>query len=336
MKSIAVISQSSWKEFNFENSGPWRNFEEVFLFSNFNFVEAGSRPDIIINLNHKYFSNYLHFFSTIRKNRILILFEPKVNSPLNFNLLIRKLYGQVYVPSKYWSMDSPCELFSWPQSDPSVIESSFFQKRRENRAVLIAADRYSFASGEMYSLRRGIALSEKIDLDVFGNGWNTPLILKILKSLKSLMKHLASGNFDLRFPKYLTKRIDSSRYRGYSQNKFETLSRYKYSIVIENSLDYLSEKLMDAIIAGTIPIYVGPRLSEMNLPSGLAFEAEPSILGIEKALSAISQNELLQQKILETGQTFLKSPDYDEIVNVKSLKTLALTILRKLNQIGES
>jgi hypothetical protein len=48
-------------------------------------------------------------------------------------------------------------------------------------------------------------------------------------------------------------------YRGQCIFKWKTVSQYKYSLVIENSTDdyYISEKIFDALICGSMPIYHG-------------------------------------------------------------------------------
>ncbi len=52
---------------------------------------------------------------------------------------------------------------------------------------------------------------------------------------------------------------DLSCYRGIAVDKLSTLSKYKYSFVFENAAieGYISEKIFDCYLAGTIPIYLG-------------------------------------------------------------------------------
>lgn len=52
---------------------------------------------------------------------------------------------------------------------------------------------------------------------------------------------------------------DDKRYKGELQNKFTGLLPYQYSISIENSNEknYLTEKFIDPVLCGTIPIYNG-------------------------------------------------------------------------------
>lgn len=51
-----------------------------------------------------------------------------------------------------------------------------------------------------------------------------------------------------------------STYRGITDNKVETLSKYKFSLCYENNTGlngYVTEKIFDCMKAGTVPIYLG-------------------------------------------------------------------------------
>jgi hypothetical protein len=54
--------------------------------------------------------------------------------------------------------------------------------------------------------------------------------------------------------------FDSILGRGYNPiiYKLEGLKDYRFSVIIENATDTFTEKLIDCLITGTIPIYYGP------------------------------------------------------------------------------
>jgi Glycosyltransferase family 10 (fucosyltransferase) C-term len=68
----------------------------------------------------------------------------------------------------------------------------------------------------------------------------------------------ANPLFDL-FGKFSEFSASIPSYRGQCIFKWKTVSQYKYSLVIENSTDdyYISEKIFDALICGSMPIYYG-------------------------------------------------------------------------------
>jgi hypothetical protein len=65
-------------------------------------------------------------------------------------------------------------------------------------------------------------------------------------------------SFDL-YGRFSKTAAGISSYRGLCNIKWEMLSYYKYSLVIENSDDdyYISEKIFDALCCGTMPVYFG-------------------------------------------------------------------------------
>ena len=68
----------------------------------------------------------------------------------------------------------------------------------------------------------------------------------------------STPKFDI-FGRY-SKSIQSlPAYRGYAASKYQTLSQYRYNLVIENSVEdwYISEKIFDSLLCGCMPIYYG-------------------------------------------------------------------------------
>lgn len=68
----------------------------------------------------------------------------------------------------------------------------------------------------------------------------------------------ANPRFDL-FGKFSKLAVSIPSYRGQCMFKWKTVGQYKYSLVIENSTDdyYISEKIFDALICGSMPVYHG-------------------------------------------------------------------------------
>ena len=73
-------------------------------------------------------------------------------------------------------------------------------------------------------------------------------------------------------------------YLGQSDNKLRTISKYKVSLVIENSAEYMSEKLMDSVLAGAIPVYVGPPVGAFEIPPDLVISADPNFKSVNAAI----------------------------------------------------
>ena len=115
-------------------------------------------------------------------------------------------------------------------------------------------------------------------------------------------------------------------YLGKVEDKIATLSGYKYSLVVENSNEYLSEKLVDVLLAGTFPLYVGPDLESFGLPSDVAITAKPTVEAISMAITQIEGDKLLRERILFNGVMYLKSTHYKKTINNVVLQDLAARI----------
>lgn len=59
-------------------------------------------------------------------------------------------------------------------------------------------------------------------------------------------------------------------YKGHVQNKMETMRKYKFCLVYENcrhAVGYVTEKMLDCIAAGVVPIYYGAPNVREHIPS---------------------------------------------------------------------
>lgn len=218
------------------------------------------------------------------RNRFLIVREPRQVHPFAHTRVIQKLFGHIFRLGTYnYGSD---DLTPWPytstQSAPIQVPG---QRRRLQAVAAIAAWRVSFIRGALYDLRA--EAFSGLDVDTFGRGWDAPLASKF----KEVLAQLFNG---LRWPQQLSlgsgKQIFSRprNFLGEAADKKEILGTYKASLVIENSRDYMSEKVLDALTAGSIPVYVGPDLSPFGIPDSLVVICEPNMeslsLGIDYAL----------------------------------------------------
>ena len=66
----------------------------------------------------------------------------------------------------------------------------------------------------------------------------------------------------------------------------------KFTLVIENSNDILTEKLFDALLAGSIPIFFGPDLSDYGLPDNISIELRGNERDILTRITEMPDNEV--------------------------------------------
>jgi len=195
------------------------------------------------------------------ERRVVILLEPRAALPSTHSRRTLSRYGHVMSPSPRWPHSSPAHLFAWPQHCASETDpDSLTWRTRQRRALIVQANKFRAAGGERYSLRRGVidhAQRTATPLDVAGPAWNRPALQNAREWFASAREAARAGAWPsfraLRWP-----RLHVGNSLGAVASKDATASRYRMAICIENSGDYVSEKLFDAIRAWTLPIYVGP------------------------------------------------------------------------------
>ena len=213
---------------------------------------------------------------------VLIRQEPRVVRPQNFRPDYLKRVSMVIDVGR-----SPLvsrSRMNWPQrwtlkhlESPKIAGSE-----RIDRFAIINANKMSFVEGELYSLRR-LAAQKSSDIDVWGFDWDMTWFRRAARAFEEILIPLKHG-FDIKpsairgwFKKPLS-------FMGTSEDKLLTLASYKYSLVIENSIEYMSEKLFDSLFAGTFPIYVGPNPVDFGMPEFVAIHSKPDINSILKAI----------------------------------------------------
>jgi len=132
-----------------------------------------------------------------------------------------------------------------------------------------------------------LGLCDKVT--VFGRGWND------------------TGNM----PSYQAARIASIRsvFQGPCDNKHEILSRYKFTIAFENTAypGYVTEKVIDAIVAASLPVYMGAPDIVEQLPAEAFINARAfsSPEAIAAHMEQMAESEAAA--MIEAGQKFLRS-----------------------------
>ena len=240
--------------------------------------DLSEKPDIVICVDWcKSLGRQLRMARNQGIPSVLVKNEPSIVIPA---------HGKSRVDSKFDSVLEVGRPFGkivirWPQT----WNTNYFDNpKRLDRTVAMSANKFSFIKGELYSLRAK-AYAEIHSVVLFGSGWNRPLFFDFLKLAKELQVAVLAA------PRKLTSscagnlRIRPCNFLGPAEDKLEALSRYKVSLVIENSTEFMSEKLIDSILAGTIPVYVGPPVEIFGIPKELVVSAEPNILSIQAALA---------------------------------------------------
>ena len=146
----------------------------------------------------------------------------------------------------------------------------------------------------LHRLRLEIILffSKKNSINLFGSNWfNSQIFPKGVR-------------------KYLTNQILILN-PTMVENKIQTLKNFKFSFCIENTKEdgYITEKIIDSLVAGTIPVYFGaPDISDY-IPSNcfIDFQNFEDLEDLYNYMNNISKQSA--NKIIQNGFNFLKSPN---------------------------
>jgi len=205
-----------------------------------------------------------------RRKFVLIRGEPRVVMPLNYGIYSR-FYDLVV---SLGSLEPTGEAFEvrWPWNPPESASATVLSGKKG--ACLINANKLGLVAGELYSLRKHAA-KDFNDISLFGPGWGMSFREKTIVFLKALLVSTFDLSVNLRSARSWFQ-PDPTSY-GMVPDKFDAIERFKVSLVIENSATYVSEKLLDAIAGGTIPVYVGPDISKISLLDGLYVPSGPTL-----------------------------------------------------------
>lgn len=212
---------------------------------------------------------------------VLVMHEPSVVIPRHANQKVLEKFDKVIKVGR----PGQTPIFRCPQQWQILREN----KRRLDRAILVNSDKWSFMRGQLYWLRAVVASSNP-NVDVFGHAWSRAPFSRFLHRGFELLRTVhAAGSWSSVGIRHVMKTPQA--YKGSAEDKVEVMSQYKVALIIENSAEYLSEKIFDAWFAGCIPVYVGPSVEEFGLPPALVVQCDAKSedgvgVAIERALNA--------------------------------------------------
>jgi hypothetical protein len=311
-------------------------------------VDSNRGADCLIAIDHNE-SQYNKYLANggNPKNCFLIRLEPKCVFPSQYSSRVEKKYRKIFSPGLLQNSGELPPQFGWvyrydlnpinlslrsPTLDVifqglRVEEKDLFEnwKKRNIRLSMITGNKVSPIRNSNYPLRRKLA--KKIggnELKIFGTLWIDPWYIRLIDRLagvKFALQNRTLPDITQVFQGVIGKYPSA----GAIRNKHEILSSSQFTIAIENSNTYVSEKLFDALVNGTIPIYIGPELESAGLPSEIAIQSTGESEDILEVISTITQEQV--KKTLAAGQEFLLSAQFrDEWTETSVYRKIALEI----------
>ena len=208
--------------------------------------------------------------------------------------------------------------FRLPQPFERVHEDAWSRRDRGFMVMINANKLPRLYVNELYTERlRAVEYFERSgEIDLYGVGWDgppyqmgeTPVPATLRRMDRAVRTHLRRV-----WPSRDPLRIASLRaYKGKTAAKAETLSRYTFAVCFENMVlpGWVTEKIFDCLLAGTIPIYLGASDIERWVPKECfvdmrSFESYDELREHLRSLSAAQI-----QGYREAGRAYIGSPQY--------------------------
>ena len=229
----------------------------------------------------------------LNKFSILYRSEPFCVLPVAYKPETTALYSSIISFGKSEVLN---DGMHWPQYFPGEGQLGWGIHDRLPRAALINANKLNLSSSELYSLRRE-SIKKIAGIELFGENWNSNfkdrIKVLIIEVLKDPIRHLIATSSHSRY--WFANWPETAS----PADKISVMQRYKFALVIENELSYMSEKLFDAFFAGCIPIYVGPEVTDYKIPKELVIQCKPTVASLIEGLEiAMKTNfENYQEKL---------------------------------------
>jgi hypothetical protein len=312
-----------------EAQGPWSHLwaglqehgdAVIDLRSNLN----ETRPDAMIVFNFRRDAKALmNKWNVPASKRALVLMEPRASAPSLYRKDYLGLFAHRFAASPYWARNIGGFSFAWPQN----IALSHQSAERSALASMICANKRSAVQGSLYGLRRQVIEElerSSVPLALFGPGWDLPPSRNMYLALRAVAKAVDGGCMPEVHEAFSQSAFLPRSWRGIIADKDAGAATAPIAIVIENSADYVSEKLFDAIRVGRVPIYVGPRLEDFQIPSSLAVTVDATPTAVVQAVSSLSLEAIGHR--VEGGREWLSSDAAQAHAEDKVLFQLGLDI----------
>jgi len=264
--------------------------------------------------------------------KIVYLSECKMIKPWNFRKSNFQLFDYILTWSEDVLKDTNNSIkinnhFCYTDYNLSDF-NKYHSIKPKKLCVLISSNKNSTHPLELYSLRKSVLEwfeeNKPEHFHLYGYDWDkryirSPKVLKILNRFK--------------FYTHRSSRIYTS-YQGESESKIKTMANYKFSICFENAKSnqgYLTEKIFDSMISGSIPIYFGDPNVEQNIPSScyVKYENFSSIGELFEYMTNISDEEY--NKYIESIRKFLTGNDINKFSASNFSKTFINIISKTLS-----
>ncbi len=229
------------------------------------------------------------------------VFEPPVVAPRLYRGLkrISKFFRRVLVHTAgpglagYLKGINNAHKFFWPQGENAVREELWRNDRRKFLTLINGNKKPNNSFRELYGERiKAVGHFARCqDFDLYGFGWDKNIFY---------------------LPYILNRKAIRKSYRGPVKSKYEALGGYKFAVCFENMIldGYVTEKIFDCFIAGTVPVYLGAPDIEKYVPGSCFIDMRKfgDYPSLERHLRSLSDGDIRRYK--EEAKKYLASDMY--------------------------
>lgn len=241
-----------------------------------------------------------------RNRKILMVMEPLVTAPALTSGRMVQGFGQIFAASPLWARQLGGQSFLWPQAvSPDRVDPV----GSRYAATLINADKRSAARHSLYGFRRSVIREfdrHGVPLAVIGHGWRDPSYRRVDKGVRACAKSIMFAQVPNVAEAFSDLRLEPKWPLGVVHSKRQALTLAPVSVVIENSADYVSEKLFDVMRCGIPAVYVGPALGNFGIPSAVVLQVRPDPAEVLEAIRDTDEETF--RSIADTASTWLAGP----------------------------
>lgn len=233
-------------------------------------------PDVVICVDYEPSNSpVLRRAKQLRIPKVLIKQEPIVVFPQHRFPNPRGIFDYVITKGKV----AEGGLYNYGNTWPETIE---FVESRKRKFVAITANKWSAINGQLYDLRKKVYASDH-RVDVFGRGWEATPFEEVSQVIKESVLASMSGVIP-KMPSLSNLHRKPKNYLGAVDDKRKIMAAYDYALIIENCTFYTSEKLMDSLLVGNFPVYVGGSLTGLGIPKEFVIEAKADCNSVIEAI----------------------------------------------------
>ncbi len=226
------------------------------------------------------------------KPKYLLLLECKHIMPTGYDVSIHEGFSKVFTWDEELITKDPTKYVKINGSHDLPVQIDLDILSRQKKISMITGNKCSTDKFELYSKRKEVISfyqAKGSGLDLFGLGWdgrcfNSKFISRVSNRIPLLKKIFYEV---------------PAMYKGSVERKRPVLEKYQFSICFENrygDYGYITEKIFDAMLSGSIPIYLGAVDISEHIPKECFIDMRQfdSILDLDQYLFSLGDESILE------------------------------------------